>query len=166
MFFIASIFQLPPVSERFHGNYRQPQQSGSHRSDHKVTPADSLHLQPASSRSENTCLPQRPEFWSFAVYWLLRVTQVSCFSLDSRFSSICSVCVCFDCQWLHTPFRQRPDYQHTTPSVWASPESQTLLLYCTVIVMLGILVLLVIYCPAIVFQHLRGHGGSLLTKLI
>lgn len=125
MFFIASHFQLPPVSERFHGNYRQTQQSGSHRSDHKVTPADSLHLQPASSRSGNTCLPQRPEFWSFAVYRLLRVTQVSCFSLDSCFSSICSVCVCFDCQWLHTPFRQRPDYQHTTPSVWASPELHT-----------------------------------------
>lgn len=162
MFFIASLFQLPPVSERFHGNYRRPQQSGSHRSDHKVTPADGLHLQPASSRSGNTCLPQRPEFWSFAVYWLLRVTHVSCFSLDSHVfpPSVPSAFVltvsgstrCFSNALIIST-------QHL---LCGPTQNHTLLL----LVILGILVLLVIYCPVIVFQHLRGHGDSLLTKLI
>lgn len=162
MFFIASHFQLPPVSERFHGNYRQTQQSGSHRSDHKVTPADSLHLQPASSRSGNTCLPQRPEFWSFAVYRLLRVTQVSCFSLDSHVFPP-SVPSAFVLTASGSTRRFGNALIISTQHLLCGPaQNHTLLL----LVILGILVLLVIYCPVIVFQHLRGHGGSLLTKLI
>lgn len=139
MFFIASHFQLPPVSERFHGNYRQPQQSGSHRSDHKVTPAD-------------TCTYNQPP--------AARGTRVSHSDLSFgalQFIGCCELLRFPVFRWTHTFF------------LWAGPhllcgpaQNHTLLL----LVILGILVLLVIYCPVIVFQHLRGHGGSLLTKLI
>lgn len=122
MFFIASHFQLPPVSERFHGNYRQPQQSGSHRSDHKVTPADTCtYNQPPAARGTRVSHSDL----SFGALQFIGCCELL------RFPVFCWTHTFFlhlfrlRLFWLHTPFRQRPDYQHTTPSVWASPESHT-----------------------------------------